>query len=407
MIKIEITTDVEDALAEHWKWIAHKFRIGEKANGLTGAAKGAFTRARNKKRELYFLLGYIRDNEKNNDSIVDSKDKNFEKLICSKPIEMIEYARDSQQNEYQKLILKPPSKYRSYARKKKKIKSMDDATDPKYKKIEAEIKKLESLPEIKQFEEQKKNGEEIQKLLDYKGLCGDDDWNAYKLCKMINLSLCPYCNRQYIFTVEKDGKGLVRPQLDHFFVKSVFPYLSCSFFNLIPSCPFCNEGKGDETKETIYPYLEEFGKNYVFKMDVQDVKDVKNLKNIKPKDIDYSICLDDGNLDVSLDQTFFQAKDVAEFRKLLHASDEVFNLTELYKAHQADLKDLLEKYVNVTGANLDELADKYYKGKGEVTDEDKQSLRRILLGLPIKIENVDYPLRKFKEDIIDQLDREK
>ena len=82
-------------------------------------------------------------------------------------------------------------------------------------------------------------------------------------------------------------------------------------------------------------------------------------------------------------------------------------MTELYKAHQVDLKDLLEKYVNVTGANLDELADKYYKGKGKITDEDKQSLRRILLGLPIKIENADFTLRKFKEDIIDQLDREK
>lgn len=413
MIKIEITDEIKAAVDLHWKWIAHRFRIREKNDGLTGAVKGAFTRARNKKKELYFLLGYITDNDKKNDSIVDSKDEKFEKLICSNPKEMIKYARESQQNEYQNLILKPPSKYRSYERKKKKIESMDDTEDPKYKELEEEIKNMESLPEIKEFEERKEKGEEIQKLLNYeglyedKGLCKEDDWNAYKLCNMVNLSLCPYCNRQYIFTVGKDGKGLVRPQLDHFFVKSIFPYLSCSFFNLIPSCPFCNEGKGDEPKETIYPYLEEFGKNYVFKMDVQDVKDVKKLKNIKPKDIDYSICLDDGNLDVSLDQTFFQAKDVAEFRKLLHASDEVFNLTELYKAHQADLKDLLEKYVNVTGANLDELADKYYKGKGKITDEDKQSLRRILLGLPIKIENADYPLRKFKEDIIDQLDKER
>ncbi len=405
MIKIEVTSDVDEALAAHWKWMSHRFRIGEKIDGLERAEKGAFTRARNKKKRLYVLLGYITDGQKNNDSLVDSFDDAFEKLICSKPKELIEYVRGSLKPKYQNLILKAPSKYRTYVRKKKKLDSMDDKSDPKYKTLEQEIQNLESSSEITEFEKKKKNGDAIQKLLNYEGLYDEEeDWNAYKLCKKINLSVCPYCNRQYIFTIIRDEKGVVRPQLDHFFVKSVYPYLSCSFFNLIPSCPFCNEGKGDDDRETIYPYLEEFGKDYVFRMDVSDVEDIRNLKKIKPKDVDYSLCLDDGNVDAAPRRTFQQVNDATEFKKLLHASDEIFHLTELYKAHQADLKDLLEKYINTTGVILNELAKKYYNEKNDVTDEKKENLRRVLLGLPIKIDNGDYPLRKFKEDIIDQLE---
>ena len=404
MIKIKITQGVEDALEAHWKWVSHRFRIGETSIGLERAEKGAFTRARNKKKRLYVLLGYIADGQKNDDSLVDSFDDDFEKLICSKPEELIEYVRGSLKPKYQNLILKATSKYRTYVRKKKKLDSMDDKSGPQYNALEQEIRTLESSSEITEFVERKKNGDEIQKLLNYEGLYDDEDWNAYKLCKKINLSVCPYCNRQYIFTIVRDEKGVVRPQLDHFFVKSVYPYLSCSFFNLIPSCPFCNEGKGDDYRETIYPYLEEFGKNYVFRMDVSDVEDVKNLKKIKPKDVDYSLCLDDRNVDATPGQAFRQVSGAAEFKNILHASDEIFHLTELYKAHQADLKDLLEKYINTTGVNLSELAKKYYN-ENDVTEERKENLRRVLLGLPIKINNDDYPLRKFKEDIIDQLDR--
>lgn len=422
MIKIEITDEIKAAVDLHWKWIAHRFRIEKtkRVMNFSGTEKGAYTRARNKKKELYELLHFITPSEKKDDDLVDSKDDMFEKLIRASPKELLDYRKDSR---FAHLVFHPSSEWIEYNNKKKKLNKMR-ANDPNAKTLKDELEIL--AEQLKDEIEASGNVDKVNKLLGYRRLYDEEDddndkdekdsvdkdecegkWDAYELCKKINLSVCPYCNRQYIFTVFRGKKGVVRPQLDHFFPKSVYPFLSCSFFNLIPSCPFCNQGKGDKTIEIIYPYLEEFGKNFVFKMDVQDVNDVKKLKNIKPKDIDYSICLDDGNLDVSLDQTFFQAKDVDEFGKLLHASDKVFNLTELYQAHQVDLKDLLEKYVNVTGANLDELADKYYKGKGKITDENKQSLRRILLGLPIKIENADYPLRKFKEDIIDQLDKER
>src|SRR5690606_37151236 len=48
----------------------------------------------------------------------------------------------------------------------------------------------------------------------------------------LNVKTCPYCNRQYTFTIEKGTKN-IRPEFDHFHSKSEFPYLALSFYNLI------------------------------------------------------------------------------------------------------------------------------------------------------------------------------
>jgi hypothetical protein len=405
LIKIEITNDVENAKKEHWKWIQNRFPIASNGMGLKGDAKRIFTIARKKKKELYILLGYVSKKQCGNDALVDSKDSLFEKLICADPKELLSLCHDKQ---YSTLVLKTPNNIQSLNKKKRILKALDKS-NPNYSFLKKKIDLLEKKykKDIRNFNKRVKMGEKVRKILNYELLYKkDNSWNAYELCRKINLSVCPYCNRQYIFTVKRKNEWTVRPQLDHFFIKTVYPFLSCSFFNLIPSCPFCNEGKGDDDRETIYPYLEEFGKNYVFRMDINDLNLLKTANTVKEND-NYSICLDDKNVYTNVGQNYEQVDTYKKFQQLLHLSNKIFHLTELYNAHQSDLKDLLEKYVSVTGANLDELADKYYNGKKNITDKEKESLRKILLGLPIKIENGDYPLRKFKEDIIDQLDKEK
>ncbi len=70
----------------------------------------------------------------------------------------------------------------------------------------------------------------------------------------IGVTTCPYCNRSYIFTSSKSG---TRPQYDHYFPKSKYPYLALSMYNLIPCCSICNGLKHDvDTHQTpiIYPY---------------------------------------------------------------------------------------------------------------------------------------------------------
>ena len=97
-----------------------------------------------------------------------------------------------------------------------------------------------------------------------------------KLIDLKNVSVCPYCNRNYINSTYKilhcnncnqdllviDGteeecsgcnqeingptKVLNTAQLDHFFPKDSYPLFAVSFYNLIPSCYSCNHIKSNK-----------------------------------------------------------------------------------------------------------------------------------------------------------------
>lgn len=78
-------------------------------------------------------------------------------------------------------------------------------------------------------------------------------------CEKLGIKTCPYCNRSYIYTLEK---GAVRPQYDHFYNKTKYPYLAVSIYNLIPSCGICNQAKSNYdtyNNDFLNPYLEEYG----------------------------------------------------------------------------------------------------------------------------------------------------
>jgi len=78
-------------------------------------------------------------------------------------------------------------------------------------------------------------------------LAPDKTWGPYQLTAALKLNTCPYCNRQYTFTIiDIGGEKIARPELDHFLPKQRHPMLAVSFFNLIPSCTICNGSiKGD------------------------------------------------------------------------------------------------------------------------------------------------------------------
>lgn len=59
----------------------------------------------------------------------------------------------------------------------------------------------------------------------------------------LNIRTCPYCNRQYTFTIDNKHTKTA-PEYDHFYDKAHYPLLAVSFYNLIPSCHTCNHIKG-------------------------------------------------------------------------------------------------------------------------------------------------------------------
>lgn len=98
----------------------------------------------------------------------------------------------------------------------------------------------------------------LQEIFNYKTLVSDSKNNSYKIAELKGRNTCTYCNRQYTITIGEEGKFITRPQFDHWFPKNVFPLLSLSFYNLIPSCSICNTTtKRDQIfsfKEFIHPY---------------------------------------------------------------------------------------------------------------------------------------------------------
>lgn len=103
---------------------------------------------------------------------------------------------------------------------------------------------------------------------------------GYQWAEKLGVTVCPYCNRSYIFTVKKDARnGKARPQYDHFFPKSIYPYLALSMYNLIPSCAVCNGGKSnvdsfkDQKVQYLNPYVEGYGTKTVLQITPKKKKD--------------------------------------------------------------------------------------------------------------------------------------
>lgn len=91
-------------------------------------------------------------------------------------------------------------------------------------------------------------------------------WCAYRFVLESQIRVCPYCNRQYITPILTDN-GRLRADLDHFYPKSRYPYLSMSIYNLVPSCKFCNsslKGGKENGLDAINPYEDSLDSHFTF-----------------------------------------------------------------------------------------------------------------------------------------------
>lgn len=211
--------------------------------------------------------------------------------------------------------------------------------------------------------------------------------SAITILKNIDVTVCPYCNRQYIFTL---SSGNVRPQFDHYYPKSVYPYLALTLFNMIPSCSVCNMAKSslDTLKcPILYPYDEEFGYDVKFTLKLNS--DVNYVKMIQGISDEFTIQIDN---------------------KSNHSNDEIDNqisklhLDELYNEHKMYVKDMMRsRYIN-TPERVNELYLKFrhiFGSKDDVygllymSDLKKESwgkrpLSKLTHDISVKIKNKDY-----------------
>lgn len=66
------------------------------------------------------------------------------------------------------------------------------------------------------------------------------DW----IVNNLKLGVCPYCGTEEIYRTvfihQVNGKTVIKPELDHFLPKSIFPFLAVNVYNLIPCGDACN-----------------------------------------------------------------------------------------------------------------------------------------------------------------------
>lgn len=150
---------------------------------------------------------------------------------------------------------------------------------------------------------------------------------AYEILQKMDVPVCPYCNRQYTSTL---NSRKMRPQFDHYFPKSLYPYLALSLYNLVPCCPMCNQAKGaldTKSKPILYPYEEEFGIETKFTLEYAAAQFVKIRQGLSA-DFDVVIVVEEQ-----------ESKIKRQSNKLC--------LEELYKAHNGYIVDLLKNmYIN-------------------------------------------------------------
>ncbi len=223
------------------------------------------------------------------------------------------------------------------------------------------------------------SGNELKKIINYDMWIKTNEtstykyYNAYSLAQNLDIPTCPYCGRMYTKTVEKkNGKKITRPTFDHWFPKSIYPLLALSFYNLIPSCTVCNSGlKGAKTyslNDLFHPYNKRKEFNYKFS---------------------YSLN--------SYDECSFKILTSDDFSK---KSIETFELEEIYKAHEDEIKDLLKIRQAYSETYIEMLESQILTN----IHLDRNEVYRLAFGVHYEEANFDRrPLSKMKKDILTEL----
>lgn len=199
-------------------------------------------------------------------------------------------------------------------------------------------------------------------------------WSAYSFVFESGIRVCPYCNRQYITPIysrkntNKPGHFL-RADLDHFYPKGKYPYLSMSLYNLVPSCKFCNsslKGIKEFDFNDVNPYEDSFGDHFDFKYLISE-------KRIKVDMINEA-----------------RIKNYLSF----------FQIEALNSYHTNVAEDMIEKAKMYPDSYVENLYQSYKSKVG-----NKQQLRELIFGITEdKAQINDEVLAKLKQDIARQLD---
>lgn len=146
------------------------------------------------------------------------------------------------------------------------------------------------------------------------------------IARKMGVKTCVYCNANYTINDDKN-KGYY--DLDHWKPKALYPYLSTSFFNLQPSCAYCNRNKSDDDGA----YFRMWG-----------VRGQKRLQVLGVTLSDNSMARYLLNHDASqLTPIFFAHKPGSV--DIRNNTDSKLHITDIYNEHRDVAEEVLWKYI--------------------------------------------------------------
>ncbi len=340
MIKIT-TSNLNDLAYEHYEFLCKKFDFS-----IEKRLKESLTKYQNKRlpiyKKYYLLLQYI--------------DEHFKEIIIGIPLIL----------EKHKIISAEMSKDFEF-------------TKQENKKTEQQKEILKDLNSIFNYKTFSSTGFTKQKTKEHEGYF----YSGNVLVSKINIHVCPYCNRNTIYSFQSGTKRTA--ELDHFYPQKKYPFFALSFYNLIPSCKVCNKIKCDnDDKEYINPYDERFdiNKNMKFSLKAQKSSFYYSADGLK---IEY----------------IYDKKISANEKNRTENNLNDFELKVLYNNHKDIVLELIQKAEIYNESYVDELFNRY---EGTLFKNREDLMRLVTCGY-INDEDIGKrPLSKLIKDISEELE---
>ncbi|MEI6348879.1 MAG: hypothetical protein WCP69_13105 [Bacteroidota bacterium] len=247
---------------------------------------------------------------------------------------------------------------------------------------------VEKDPTDGRTKKNKKESDEMKKIFNYDSfrIYDKETYNAYDLAHKLNINVCPYCNRQYSNTLKPNSSmGGTRPTLDHFYIKSKYPYLALSFWNLVPSCYSCNSQLRTNKDIGIHPYIKGFEGILHFQTEITDLCEFIDNRN--------------QNFDIKLKQNKKHSPSTIDIENA-NKNKDVFRLEDLYnQCHKDYVKEIIQKAIIYSPKYSENL----YQNWEDVFN-NKNEAKRLMLGNYTNIEDLENrPLAKLTKDIAEEL----
>ena len=200
-------------------------------------------------------------------------------------------------------------------------------------------------------------------------------WGAYPFAFYLDITVCPYCNRQYISPIiTKTGR--MRGDMDHFYSKELYPLFCLSIYNLVPVCKFCNSSfKGT--------------KNF-------DLGDIHPYEDSLDDFFNFKFCTNGDNIQIIAKRIINPKYHKTGFEKY----KEFFKYEDQYQYHE----NLVKAFITKTRVYDDSVINDIRKRFPKIRNFSNNQLKEHIYGYKMNSDDIlKRPLSKFAKDILIQL----